>query len=78
MANRIIVRFSETVGYDINYDRDVARFMATTSSGSFWTDVFVEGQKSLRHDRDAFKEQVVELIQAGATPQYVELEANEH
>lgn len=77
MAARLIVRFSETQGYDINHDEDVVRFMAMTSSGSFWADVFVEGPRGLREDRERFKQQVVELIQAGATPCYVELHPEE-
>jgi hypothetical protein len=78
MAPRVIVRFSETQGYDINYDEEVVRFMATTSSGSFWSDVFVEGPRSLRKDREEFKTTVVDLIRAGQPPCYVELHGEEH
>lgn len=77
MAARVIVRFSEQRNYDINYDADVVRFMATTSSGSFWADVMLEGERGLRKDREAFKNTVVELIQAGAAPGYIELDAGE-
>lgn len=78
MAQRVIVRFSECEGYDINRDAMTCRFMATTAHGSFWTEVEVEGPRGLRNDRQAFKDQVVELIRAGADPQYVALEAMEH
>ena len=76
--NRIIVRFKEFQSYDIQSDAEVVRFLATTSSGTFWCDVGLEGPRSLRNDRQAFKEQVVELIQAGARPQYVALDSAEH
>ncbi len=77
MAPRVIVRFTETQQYDINYDEDVVRFMATTSSGSFWADLFLEGPRSLRQDRERFKQQVVELIQAGSAPCYIDLNPEE-
>lgn len=77
MAPKVIVRFSESCAYDINYDEHVVRFMATTSSGSFWADVFLEGPRGLRHDRQAFKDAVVELIQTGSVPCYVDLSSAE-
>ena len=73
MSAPIIVRFTEHQAYDITHDAEVCRFMATTSSGSYWADVFVEGPRSLRADREEFKSTVVELIQAGSPPQYIEL-----
>jgi hypothetical protein len=77
MAGNVIVRFSETQGYDINIDAEVVRFMATTSSGSYWSDVVLEGPRSLRADRSAFKEYVVELIHAGQPPCQIELDGEE-
>ena len=77
MAGRIIVRFNEHQSYDINVDCDVVRFTATTSSGSYWSDVILEGPRSLRRDRQEFKETVVELIQAGQPPCCIELSGEE-
>ena len=78
MARNVIVRFVETQGYDINLDADVVRFMAMTSSGSYWSDVVLEGPRSLRADRNAFKETVVELIQAGQPPCEIALDGEAH
>jgi len=78
MAPRIAVRFLETQWYDINVDEEVVRFMATTTSGSFWAEVSVEGPRSLRKDREEFKVTVVDLIRAGQPPCYVELHGEEH
>lgn len=77
MAGRVIVRFQEHQYYDINEDAEVVRFTATMSSGSFWTEVFAEGPRGLRHDRQEFKDTVVEMIQAGAAPCRVELSGEE-
>lgn len=77
MARNVTVRFVETRGYDINLDADVVRFMAMTSSGSYWSDVVLEGPRSLRADRNAFKETVVELIQAGQPPCEIALDGAE-
>ncbi len=78
MAGNVIVRFSETQGYDINLDAEVVRFMAITSSGSYWSDVVLEGPRSLRSDRNAFKETVVELIQASQPPCEIALDGETH
>lgn len=77
MARNIIVRFSERQAYDAMVDAEVVRFMATTSSGSFWSDVVLEGPRSLRRDRQEFKETVVDLISAGQPPCFVELSGDE-
>ena len=77
MAGRVIVRFLESQSYDINLDAEVVRLMAMTSSGSYWTDVTLEGPRSLRRDRQEFKETVVDLIQAGQPPCFVELSGEE-
>ena len=78
MAQRLIVRFTEHQSYDINLDCDVVRFMAMTSSGSYWADVALEGPRLLRKDREAFKETVVDLIQAGQPPCEIQLNEEEH
>lgn len=70
----ITVRFQESEFYDINVDRDVVRFMATTGRGSYWTEIQVEGPRSLRLERDKFKERAVEMIRAGADPCRIEME----
>jgi len=77
MAGQLIVRFTEHQSYDINIDAEVVRFMATMSSGSFWSDVVLEGPRSLRRDREEFKTTVIDLLQAGQHPCYVELSGEE-
>lgn len=74
MARNVIVRFAEMQNYDINIDAEVVRFMAMTSSGSFWSDVLAEGAGSLRRARNEFRETVVELIQAGQPPCEIQLD----
>jgi hypothetical protein len=64
----ITVRFQESGRYDINNDCDVIRFMATTTYGSYWAEVQVEGPRALRRDREKFKSLVVDYIQAGSLP----------
>lgn len=71
------MRFSEQQSYDINRDCEVVRFMAMTSSGSFWSDVLAEGAGSLRRARNEFRETVVELIQAGQSPCEIRLDQEE-
>lgn len=70
---RITVRFQESQRYDINHDCDVVQFMATTSLGSYWTEIEMEGPRSLRRDRERFKEMAVECIRNGLLPAYIEL-----
>ncbi len=77
MAGILTVRFAETEFYDINVDRDVVRFMATTGKGSYWAEVQSEGPRTLRSDRDKFKERAVEMIRAGADPCRIEMEETE-
>lgn len=73
----ITVRFQEEQHYDINQDCEVVRFMATTSLGSYWTEIPVEGSQSLRRDRVRFKELAVQCIQGGLIPSHIELPAME-
>lgn len=70
---KILVRFSECERYDPLKDCEVVRFMATMERGSFHAEVPIEGSKSLRTNRQAFKDRVVELIQQGQTPCEVSL-----
>ena len=77
MARNVIVRFTETQAYDAFVDAEDVRFMATTSSGSYWSDVVLEGPRSLRRDRQEFKDTVVDLITAGQPPCFVELDGDE-
>lgn len=68
MAGVVNIRFSETERYDPLKDREVVRFMATTEKGSYYTEVPLDGPRSHRRDRQAFKDKVVEYIRAGANP----------
>lgn len=70
----ITVRFQESQRYDINADAEVIQFLATTDKGSYWTELQVEGPRSLRRDRERFKERALEYIRAGANPCYIELD----
>lgn len=69
----ITVRFQETMHYDINLDCDVVRFIATTSMGSYWTEIPIEGPMALRRDRVRFKEMAVQCIQGGMIPSRIDL-----
>lgn len=69
----INVRFSEVERYDPLQDKEVIRFIATTAKGSFHTEVPMEGARSIRRDRQAFKDKVVEYIRAGANPCEIKL-----
>ena len=70
----ITVRFQESQRYDINTDSDMTRFMATTSIGSYWSEVPSEGPISLRLNREKFKQMAVEYIRAGSLPCEIRLE----
>ena len=73
MAGDVTVRFSEVERYDINIDREVIMFMATTDRGSYFIEVPIEGAKSVRENRHDFKEIVMECIEEGIEPCEVEL-----
>ena len=64
----LIVRFSESVSYDINTDGDVMRLMATTGTGSYWAEVVAEVPSEIRKARAIFKDKVIELMQRGVMP----------
>ena len=70
---KILVRFSESERYDPLKDCEVVRFMATTDRGSYHTEVPIEGAKSLRTSRQAFKAAVEECIRTGTSPCEVRL-----
>jgi hypothetical protein len=70
---RVLIRFLETERYDIRRDCPVIRFMAMGEKGTFHCEVEIEGPRSLRRDRQAFKEKVSEYIRAGAAPCEVQL-----
>jgi hypothetical protein len=68
MAGNITLRFLETERYDPLKDVQVMCFMAIGDKGTYHTEVEIEGSRSLRRDRQAFKDKVVEYIRAGANP----------
>lgn len=70
---KILIRFSESERYDPLKDCEVVRFMATMERGSFHAEIPIEGSKSLRTNRQAFKDRVTELIQLGRSPCEVRL-----
>jgi hypothetical protein len=65
---KILVRYTESTRYDPLKDKEVVRLVATTEKGSFHTEVPIEGARTLRGHRTAFKERVVEYIRAGSSP----------
>lgn len=69
----ITVRFQEEQHYDVTQDCEVVRFMATTSLGSYWTEIPIDGPRALRRDRVRFKEMAVQCIQAGLLPNRIDL-----
>jgi hypothetical protein len=77
MAGHLTVRFQESQRYDITADAEIIQFLATTEKGSYWTELIVEGPRSLRRDRERFKERAVEYIRAGANPCFIALEDTE-
>ena len=77
MDGRLTVRFSETQGYDINEDCDVAEFMATTGTGSFWARVLVDNPKILSTARKRFKERTLEAMQKHETPREINVEVQD-
>ena len=71
---KILVRFSESERYDPLQDAEVICFMATTDRGSYFALMPVEGGKSIRLNRQGFKEKVTALIQDKVPPCEVALD----
>jgi hypothetical protein len=69
----VTLRFLETERYDPLKDAQVMCFMAMGDRGTYHTEVPIEGARSLRRDRQAFKDKVVECIRAGTNPCEVQL-----
>lgn len=63
-----VVRFQEAMRYDIRRDADVILFMATTGAGTYFAEVPAQGPKTLRKNRQAFRETVIDLMQAAKPP----------
>ena len=68
-----VVRFMESERYDPMQDRDVVRFMGITSRGTFHVELPMHGPASLRTMRNAFKEQVIGMLEEGQAPREVSL-----
>lgn len=68
MDGRVTVRFTESIGYDINEDCEVVRFMGTTGKGSYWADVLLDTPRVLVTARKRFRERVLEALQTGIEP----------
>ena len=71
----LVVRFQETERYDITRDAEVVMFLGTTNYGSFYAEVAKDGAKTLRAKRELFKERTLAMMQAGADPCEVDLNA---
>lgn len=68
MAEHITVRFMESERYDPMVDAEVVRFLAITNRGTFHAEVPVVAPASLRTRRMAFKNHVLEALDAGEVP----------
>ena len=69
----ILVRFLESERFDPMKGCEVVRFTAATERGSYHTEIPMDGPKSIRANRIAFKEKVVECIRNGTPPSEVKL-----
>ena len=70
----ITVRFSESERYDIQQDAPVVQFLATTERGSFHSEAFVDGAKTLREMRKLFKMRAIDCLQRSVPPCHISLE----
>lgn len=73
MAGSLVVRFNEATRYDITQDREVILFTAATNTGTYHAEVPLLTTRHLRDKRNEFKDKVITLMEAGATPQEVAL-----
>lgn len=73
LAPEIVVRFSEYEYYNINHDQDWVRFMATTTKGTYFAERARVSAMSYRENRQAFREKVMEALQAGIDPKEIDL-----
>lgn len=69
----LVVRFNEATRYDITQDREVICFMAMTNNGTYHCEVPLLTTRGLREKRNAFKERVIEKMEAGQPPCEVQL-----
>jgi hypothetical protein len=63
MDGPLTVRFYETDEYDLYLDEEFVRLMATTSGGTFYSEV--PSDSTLGPNRRKFREKVLELMQEG-------------
>ena len=68
----VTLRWQDYHYYDVECDENVIRLMAITNIGTWWTEL-VEGMRGNVARRRAFKEAVIRRIEAGETPEYVDL-----
>ena len=74
----MIVRFSEYEYYNINQDEDWVRFMATTSKGTYFTEVPRESSRIYRENKDKFKQKVMDYLTSNLDPCELNLEETLH
>src|SRR5262249_44656405 len=70
----ITVRFKELEFYDINLDMEVTQFFATTNQGTYFVTIPNDEPSRYRKRKEAFKDKVVQYIEAGMPPQEITLE----
>jgi len=68
----LTVSFHEVESYDINEDREVVMYMATTSIGSYFATAPIDKDQVKR--KKQFKEKVLELMGQGLEPGEISFE----
>jgi len=68
----LTVSFHEVESYDINEDREVVMYMATTSIGSYFATAPIDKDQVKR--KKQFKQKVLELMGQGLDPGEIEFE----
>ena len=69
----IPVRFSDHERYDINDDCQKRVMIATTPTGSYWTEFESKSAANYREMKTKFKNTVVECIQREIEPREIDL-----
>lgn len=68
MTETFTARFEEYEYYDPLSDSESVRLMCITNIGTWYADVAIEGAKTLRAKREAFKQYVFSALSSGSIP----------
>jgi hypothetical protein len=72
-GERITVRFDEWERYDPMTDTERVRFMAVTNFGTYHAEVEIGGAKSVRFQRERFRDRALECMSLGMLPGEVDI-----